>query len=183
MNSIQRFILISQAFIILAFGMLSPIYAIYVEEVGGGILVTTGSTAAFMMATGILVFILGRWEDHQKHLKKLIILGYFFSALGFLGYIFVTNVYHLFIVQALLGISIAVRSPALSALYSKKMEKGKRVSVWSEWEAMWYIVTAAASISGGLVVKYFGFHTLLTIMFISSVCALIASLSMPEKAL
>ncbi|MBI4058033.1 MFS transporter [Candidatus Microgenomates bacterium] len=176
MKHIQKILLLSQGFLISAFAMLSPIYAIFVERIGGGILAASSAAMIFSIATGIAVYIISRWEDSVKHQEKLLRLGYALSALGFLGYIFVKNVYHLFVVQVLLGLSVAVRSPAFDALYSKSLDHQKRASQWGNWETMAYLVSATAALVGGYIATNFGFKSLFMVMFICSLVALLFSL-------
>ena len=181
MNKIQKVLLTAQGFIIAAFGMISPIYAVFVEQIGGGILAASGAVAAYSIATGVMVYIISKWEDHVKHLEKMMTIGYILSAIGFFGYIFVQNIYELIIVQILLGLSVAVRAPAFDAVYSKHLDHHHGVLQWGYWETMAYIVTALAALIGGYVANNYGFRMLFVVMFISSLIALLYSLKQKGK--
>ena len=169
MKHVLKILLRAQGFIIAAFALFSPIYAIFVERIGGGILAASGSVAAYSIATGLMIYIISRWEDHVKHLEKMIRIGYALSALGFLGYIFVQNITQFIIIQVLLGLSVAIRAPALDTLYSRHIDHKKSASEWGDWETMVYIVSALAALIGGYIAKTFGFNTLFMIMFVFSV--------------
>lgn len=175
MKHILRTILIAQGFLIAAFAMFSPIYAIFVEKIGGGILSASSSVAAFSIATGVMVYIISRWENHVKHLDKMVRIAYALSAVGFLGYIFVQNIAQFILVQILLGLSVAIRVPALDTLYSRHTDRKRGISEWGNWESTAYIVSAFAALAGGYLAKMYGFRTLFVIMFISSIIALLSS--------
>lgn len=50
-----RFLLIADTWATLAIGMLGPIYAIFVEEIGGDLLDASWAYFAFMITSGILM--------------------------------------------------------------------------------------------------------------------------------
>ncbi len=164
-----KVLLAADFFIILAMGMIAPIYAIFVENIGGDILDAGGTWAIFALTSGILLYIIGKWQDKKKHYAKMLFIGYSLRALGFLGYMFVQNTYHLFAVQIILGISLAIAAPAFDALYSTYLQKGKYAGEWGTWEAMNMIVTAIAALMGAAIAKYIGFRALFMMMFFSGV--------------
>ena len=170
-----KILLLASALSMLAGGLFGPIYAVFVEEIGGDLLTAGAAYAAFAIAAGILVFFISRWEDHVKHQEKLVVIGYFLSSIGFLGYLLIKTPLHLFIVQIILGIGEAVGIPAYDGLYSKHLDKGKFVSEWGLWESMYYIVLGISALIGGFLANIYGFKLLFTIMFILSILGLIAS--------
>lgn len=176
MNRQLKILLFSSALFMLAGGLFGPIYAIFVEEIGGDILTAGIAYSAFAIASGVLIFILSKWEDHVKHQEKLVVAGFLMSCLGFLGYMFIKAPVHLFIVQIVFGIGEAIGTPAFDGLYSKHLDKGKYVSEWGLWESMDYIITGIAAIVGGVIANVYGFKFLFGIMFVFSVVGLIISL-------
>jgi MFS family permease len=155
--------------------MFGPIYAVFVEEIGGDLLTAGSSYALFSIAAGILIFFISRWEDHVKHQEKLIVIGYAIKAVAFMGYLFVGNPLDLFIVQAILGIGEAIGVPAYDGLYSKLLDNGKFISEWGLWESMFYIVTAVAALFGGFLANIYGFRFIFVIMFGFSILAVFSS--------
>jgi len=123
MNKLRKILLISDAFYILSGALMAPIYALYVEKVGGDLLDASTTFALFMLTAGIVIYVLGLWEDKSKHKRKFVILGYGLGVLGTLGYLFVNSVYFLFLVQIILGLSAAFKDPAKAAGYYRKYLK------------------------------------------------------------
>ena len=63
MRRILKILILSSFFINLAAGLFGPIYAIFVEEIGGDLLTAGTAYAIFAIASGSLIFMLGKWED------------------------------------------------------------------------------------------------------------------------
>lgn len=177
-----KILLIADALFILAGGLFGPIYAIFVQEIGGDLLTAGGAYSAFAVSTGILIYFLSKWENHVKHTEKLVLLGYSLTCIGFLGYLLIQTPLHLFIVQIVFGIATAIINPSYDALYSKNLGKGRFVSDWGKWEAMAKTVTGIAAFSGGLIAKLYGFRILFFIMLGLSVAGLFAASYLIKKS-
>jgi MFS family permease len=170
---------------LMAIAMLTPIYAIFVQDIGGDILSASGAWALFTLTSGVLILLFGRLEDKAskkgiQH-QKFITLGYFIRSLAFIGYFFVTNTFQLFAVQVLLGIGFAASIPAYDSLYSKFLSKGHYATEWSAWEGMNMIVAAIGAVIGGVIANFFGFKTLFLVMFTSSLIGLVISTFLNPK--
>ena len=158
-----------------AAGMFGPLYAIFVEEIGGGLITAGTAYGIYAIIGSILIFFISRWEDHIKHKEKLIFFGYLLSCLGFLGYIFIKSVWHLYLVQIIFGIASAIRIPAFVSIYSSKMDKGKYASEWGILESInWFVIGVSAFI-GGILAKILGFRSLFMIMLFVSLIGLFIS--------
>jgi MFS family permease len=175
MNKTLKLLLAANVFFIVAAGLIGPIYALFVEEIGGDYLAAGSAYAAFSIAAGGLMFFISRWEDHVKHKEKLVVGGWALSCVGFFSYGLVQNPSQLVVVQAILGIAMAVTTPAYDAMYSEYLDKGKFASEWGLWETTYYIVTAFAALFGGAIVQAWGFPTLFNLMFLSSLVGLALS--------
>ncbi|NCO11169.1 hypothetical protein CO038_00345 [Candidatus Pacearchaeota archaeon CG_4_9_14_0_2_um_filter_39_13] len=173
-----KFLLVADSLATLALGMLGPIYAIFVEQIGGDILDASWAFFAFTLTSGVVIYIIGKWEDKIKHKEKLISSGYFLVALGCLGYILVYNQISLLGVQVILGFAIALLSPAYDSLYSHYVRKKEEASDWGSWEAMGYIVSAFAALIGGYIASQLGFKALFFVMFLFALFGAFASLSL-----
>jgi len=176
-----KILLLISAFFSLAGGLFGPLYAVFVEQIGGDLLTAGIAYSIFAIISGVLIFVISKFEDKVKHKEYLIIFGYTFSCLGFLGYIFVQNPLHLFLVQIFFGISEAISSPAYDGIYSKFLEKGKFVSQWGIWESMTWIIYGVAALVGGYLANVYGFRIIFIIMFILSLIGLSLSFLLIKK--
>jgi len=167
--------LVTDAFYMLAGAVIAPIYALFVKDIGGDLLDASLTFTVYMITAGVVVLLLGLWEDKAKHQTKFVIAGYGIGAIGYLGYLFVNSAGSLFIVQAVLGLSAALKDPAYDALFSNS--GGKHLALaWGEWEAVDYIALGIGAFAGGFIAQEFGFQALLVIMFAFSVGSFSTSL-------
>lgn len=174
MSKVARLLLLTDALYMLAGALLGPIYALFVKDIGGDLLEASSTFAIFMLTAGVVTFFLARWEDKEKHKKKFVIVGYGLGAVGYFGYTFVNSTTSLFLVQAILGLSVALKDPAYDALFSE-VSKRHLALAWGEWESMDYFVFGVGALLGGFVAARFGFLLLLWCMFGASLLSFVLS--------
>jgi MFS family permease len=179
-NKSLRVLLITNGSILVSFAMLAPIYAVFVEKIGGDILDANYAYAVFAFAGGVITLVSSRIADVINK-KYVIIAGYLLIACGFMGYTQVDSVTELLIVQAIIGTGEAIYSPSFDALYSKHLDSGKYASEWGAWESMNYFCVAFGAIAGGLLVSKFGFDALFVIMGAVSFVSALHLLLLPKK--
>lgn len=159
-----------------ALGLLGPIYAIFVQHVGGDILEAGIAYAIYSISIGIFVFLFGTSKFFADRIRQMVVVGYSFLALGSLGYIFVQNTVQLFIIQIILGVAIGILDPSWSGIFSANMSEKKASKSWAIWSGSTNIVIGIAAILGGLIVTQFSFKTLFIIMFIFNIASAILSI-------
>lgn len=165
MSIALKILLASDGLVLLAGAMLGPIYALYVEEIGGDILTAGTSFAVFSLVMGVLILVFGKIEDAILEQKEIwICLGYLLMAVGFFSYLFVQSPYHLFIVQAVLGVGGAIEAPAYSAVYSKHLDHKRSAFQWGAWDAIKNFSAAFGALVGATLATIFGFDLLFVLM-------------------
>ena len=166
MNRVIRLLLWLDGFFFFSIGLLGPIYAIFVEQIGGDILDAGITFAVYSVGIGVFAWLVSRLEDRIKYQPTFLLIGYTIRALGIAGYLFVHSPTQLFLVQAVLAIGIALNSPVYDALFSRNIDQNKSARQWGDWEAMQYITTGISAIVGAWIADYFGFRALLITMFV-----------------
>lgn len=167
-NRALRILLITNGLVLLAGAMLGPIYALFVENLGGNLLDASLTGGFFALAAGITTLLAGKFADKNKRAELIVAFGYGVMGLGFLLYIFVNSIWFLFGIQILIGFAEAFYSPAFDALYSKHITEKKAGREWGTWESMNYFSIAVGSVIGGLVATIFGFNAIFIVM--SALC-------------
>jgi uncharacterized membrane protein len=165
------------AMFVFASGLLGPIYAVFVQNIGGDLMTAGWAYGAFSIASGVLVIFLSRWEERHAHQERIMAAGFGLGCLGFLGYSFVSTPLHLLIVQVVLGVALAIRAPLFDSFYSLHLDLGKYAEEWGVWESMNLIVIGISAAVGGVIAQLFGFPVLFVAMFIVSLAGFIVSLS------
>lgn len=179
----KRIVLTCQMIAVGTMGLLGPIYALYVEKLGGDILAAAGAYAIYSMVYGVLVLVLGRVTDTVKESKYFVIAGFFIAAVSYAGYIVASTSIHLFFLQAILGIAQALNTPAFDSLYQKHMNNHTPASEWGEWEGVYYLTEGITAALGGGIAHFVGFTTLFLLMSLMSILTGTYLWLLPRKAI
>jgi len=167
-NKALRVLLLTNGIILLAGAMLGPIYALFVEDIGGDLMDASIAGFLFAISAGIVTLLSGKFSDRIKRSDRVVILGYFMIGLGFFLFQYIETVTALFALQVLIGMGEAIYSPAFDKLYSENLDEGKYGTAWGAWESIYYFTTAFGALLGGLIVTNFGFSVLFLSMAILS---------------
>src|SRR3989338_5441751 len=118
MNPKEKILLYSSNLWNFADGMFGPLLAVFTEKIGGNILDVSWAWAIYLIVTGICVIGIGKYSDHHSK-EKIMIVGYALTALFTFSYLLVQTPAHLFLVQAGLGLALALCNPTWFALYDQ----------------------------------------------------------------
>ena len=172
MHKQLKLLLVMETFFVLALGMFGPIYAIFVQKIGGDILDVGTAWSIYMIISGVGIYIMGKVYDKLKRDKLFIILGYFLVSASYLGYYFVSNVAQLFFIQVITGLSSVICVPAMYSFYSKYVDKRRFASEWAAWDSLYRILQGVMALVGAFLAKVYGFKTLFLSMFLLSLIGL-----------
>lgn len=145
-----------------------PIYAIFVQGIGGDILEASGAIAIFLLVSGLTTIAVHRSAWSEKHRSKLLVYGWLLWVIGIGGYFFIFNIYTLFIVQVIVALGNAIADPAFSAELDDNISKNKKSYSWGIFQGTQDIANSIAAVVGGLIASLFGFRVLIIFMFLSA---------------
>ena len=182
-RSALRILLGTNALILIAGATIAPIYALFVENIGGDLLDAGLTGSIYALAAGVTTLVSGRITDRIRESELIVVFGYAIMGIGYLLLILVHSIWTLFLVQALIGFAEAIYSPAFDALYSKHLDRGKAGRQWGTWESMNYFTLAAGAAIGGLIVNQFGFNLLFVIMALLTFTAALYIYFLPRTTL
>ena len=182
-NKAVRILLYTNSLILVAGAMLGPIYALFVEDIGGSLLDASLAGAIFALAAGLTTLIAGQYTDKIKENELIIVVGYGLMGLGFLLYTAVNSIWTLFMVEVIIGFAEALYSPAFDALYSKHLSLRKIGRGWGTWEAANYFSVALGSVLGGIIVNILGFDVLFILMAIFAFSSAVYIYHLPRRLL
>ena len=168
-NRVVTYLTLADFFIISGWGLINPIFAVYVtgQIEGAGIeAVGLATTIYFLLKSGLQVplanlidKIRGEKDDFLAMIAGMTIMG-----IVPLFYIFIKTVPQLFLVQALYGLGGALSYPSWMALFTRHIDKRKEGWEWSLYYTTVDLSGAAAAAVGGYLAKYFGFHHLFLVI-------------------
>lgn len=159
----ERVLLAGASFWWLGEGLFGPLFAVFAGRVGGNVLDISWAWAIYLLVTGILVAFTGKLADRFGK-AKMMILGYALNAFFTWTYLFVHAPVHLFLVQAGLGLALALADPTWDALYSEYEDKRHSGYLWGLSHGLEEIITGVSILIGGIIVAYYSFTALFVIM-------------------
>ncbi|HCJ52789.1 MAG: hypothetical protein A2898_04915 [Candidatus Kerfeldbacteria bacterium RIFCSPLOWO2_01_FULL_48_11] len=182
-NQPLRILLGTNALVLIASAMFIPIYALYVEDIGGDLFDAGLTAAVYALVAGSLTIVSGRMTDRLKRKELMVIVGYVIVGIGFLLYTFANSLAVLIVIQAIIGFGTAVYAPAFDTLYSHNLHIRRTGLQWGAWEAMDYFATAAGALLGGAIVTFLGFTAMFVLMSAFCLASATYIFFLPKKTL
>ncbi|MFA5228180.1 MAG: MFS transporter [Candidatus Paceibacterota bacterium] len=143
-------------------GMITPVFAIFVvDRVIGGTALTVGiATAIYWILRASLVFPFAKILDKYAGDKDdylFLVFGNFLAALVPFGYIFAIYPWHIYALQVIYGVGIAMSLVGWRAIFTRNITKGKEASEWAMDDASLSVGVALAGIFTGFVITQWGY--------------------------
>ena len=167
-NHYYRILVLAYSLSTFSEGILMPIYAIFVQKVGGGILDAAGAVAVFFIVMGLAELFIFKQKFSHKYRLHLMAGGWLVWLCGIFMYLIIHNIAILFIAQILTALGNAIADPAFDAELAARTDDGIQEYEWGAFESSKDIFQGVAALVGGLVVTAFGFRTLVVLMVISA---------------
>ena len=177
LNKTIKYLIYSDLVFYTGWGLISPIFAIFIlNTITGGSAFIVGLASAIHLTVRSLVRIpFGMNVDSKKSFKRafnFMFYGLLFSALIPLGYMISKTPLHIYILQAFLGIFLAMSTAGWTAIFSRNMDKGKESTEWGFDAVAVGIGPGIAGAIGGLAVTYFPFaYVFITVSIIGIIGA------------
>ncbi|MCM2325645.1 MAG: hypothetical protein NDI94_04225 [Candidatus Woesearchaeota archaeon] len=166
-----KYLLLINSFFVFAGNLFAPFYALYIQKIDSAIYHIGGIWGFFIFASGIFTLNISKYENHKRYADYFLIAGFLFRALGWAGYLFATQLWHIYMIQVILALGEAFGTPSFNLIFSTHLTRGKIASEWGVNTAVSSFVVALSSISGGIMLQLFGFSS----MFIVMICFALVS--------
>jgi predicted MFS family arabinose efflux permease len=144
--------------------LLAPIYAIFIEEIGGTLLDAGIAVGIYALMKGVFYFLLDRVDETKFSKRLMMFSGYAIMALCYVAYLFAELPIHVFAIQGVLSFGETVINPSWSAVIATSLEEGKERHIYSHFYGYRSIFEGIAAIVGGMFAMQFGFDLLFGIM-------------------
>lgn len=152
-NKIILVVIISQFVLTTAFGLLAPIFAVFVTQriVGGSIAVVGFVISIYWIIKSVLQLFVARFID-RNHGE--IDDFYFYLAGGFLNaifislYFFASEVWHVYVLHSLIAVADAMLVPPFYAIFTRHIDSGQEGFEWSLYSS--FSIGAGMALGGAL---------------------------------
>lgn len=163
--------------------LLGPLYAIYVNKIGGGLILISVSAAVFYVVSTVFLIFVSRWGDKIKEMELLLAASYFIRGAGYIFFIFANSPIYLILLQSLFGIADALGTPTFGALFARHTDKAEEMLEYSDWAIVANLVVALGILVGGYLTNAYGFGILFLVMALLCFGAGAGILATPRKVL
>lgn len=162
-NNVVKYLVLSDLIFFAGWGLITPIFAIFIVNSiqGGSILVVGIASSIYWILTSILRIPFGIFLDNHKGEKDdylFLVAGLFIASLIPFGYIFSKFPWHIYVLQAIYGIGLAMSFSGWSAIFTRHIDKGKEATEWGLDATSVGIGTGISAVIGGWAVTRFGFN-------------------------
>lgn len=184
LNKIIKTLIISDFFLNLGWGLVSPIFAIFIlENITRDPLkaaeVAGLSALFYWIAKSLFEIPIGYLLD-KKHGEKddfwFMVLGTFITATVPLGYIISTTPGHIYFWQVMHAVGMAMSLPSWLAIFTRHIDKGKEGFEWGVETTSIGLGAGIAGGLGGILASMIGFNKIFllvsTLNIISGICLL-----------
>jgi len=164
-NKTIRVLIFSDVVLISSFGFIVPIFPIFLTEsiVGGNVKVAGFAAAVYWIVHSLVLIPIGQFLDKRKgEIDDLlfIVFGNFLAAAAVIGYLFASLPWHIYSLEAIYALGMAMNIPAYTAIFSRHLDKGKEAVSWGTRGALVGVGTGIAGALGGAIAFDIGFEVL-----------------------
>lgn len=182
-NKVIRILVLGDVMFFSAFGLIGPIFAVFVTQ---QIVSATVATAGFAATINLLVRALlqmpvARYIDKHKGEKDdflFMVAGSTLVSIVPFIYLFIKTPIHLYLAQIILGIGGALANPGWFAIFTRHIDKEKEGTEWTLENVGVSLAAAGAAAIGGILAERFGFQNLFLIVGILSLVGLVIQISL-----
>lgn len=165
-NKVVRVLIISDFFFNCAWGLLSPIFALFIiQKITGDIAKAAevvGFAALFFWTVKSIIQIpIGKYLD-KNHGEKddfwFMFIGHLITGLVPFGYLFASSCWHIYVLQIVYAIGMAMLVPSWLAVLSRHIDKGKEAFQWGLSSTVFGFATGITGALGGIIAASYNFE-------------------------
>ena len=164
-NKVIKILVLSDFFLLAAWGLVTPILAIFITDKiqGGNVVVAGMAIGIYWLSKSLIQIPIGRYLDNNQGEKDdyyFLIFGTFLASLTPLGFIFANLPWHMYALQLIHALGMAMAIPAWGGMFTRHIDKGKEAMTWGIESSSLGIATGTAGIVGGILASKVGFTPL-----------------------
>ncbi|MDO8509741.1 MAG: MFS transporter [bacterium] len=173
MHKILRALILSDLFLLGSFGLVQPIFAVFMlNNIIGTSLVAIGVAAAIPLVTkAFLQIMIALWTDAESGNRRelfTLFIGSILMSLAPFGFVFATNLTHVYILQFVYGLGTALVYPGWIVIFSRYSRDEKRGYEWSVYSTVVSLGTATTAFLGGYMAELYSFRHIFVVVGVLS---------------
>lgn len=121
------------------------------------------TVAIFWLVKSIVQPFVARYLDRNHGERDdfiFMVIGMYVANSTFVGYIFASQMWHVFLLDAIRGLAMACVIPTWAAIFTRHIDKGQEAFSWSIQSTVIGLAIAFAAAFGGIIAITLGFKTI-----------------------
>ncbi|MCQ6557785.1 MFS transporter [Paenibacillus mendelii] len=171
-RSALRWMMLSQSMMTFGGGIVFPFYLIFVKEIGGDFTEYGIAYGLFTLCSAYLNGVFGKSSDRYGR-KRFLLLSAWGTALLFLVFPIVTDIWQIYALQILMGVFGAMQKTCEKALLADMTEEGRRGEQIGRYHIGVSICSGLAVMAGGVLIDLF---TLDVMFYLGSIVLFLSGL-------
>lgn len=172
-NKVIKTLIVSDFFLNSGWGLLSPVFAIFlVQQIATGSLTEGAKIAGFAsliywIVKSSLQIPIGQYLDKKYGEKDdfwFMVVGTFFTGLTPFGYLISSLTWHIYGFQVLHAFGMAMVIPSWSAIFTRHIDRGKEAFEWSIRSTSLGFGAGISGAIGGILAAIFGFKVIFVLV-------------------
>ena len=170
-NKVIMNLILSDVALLTGLGLAAPIFAIFLtDQIHGATIETAGfAAAAYWIVHSLAIIPIGKYLDRNHGEKDdlwAVVLGNIFAAIAVFGYIVSKYPWHIYVLQGIYGLGMAMNMAGYTAIFTRHIDKGGESYEWSVRGAWAGVGTAVSGGLGGWFAYNFGFTALFVVVIL-----------------
>lgn len=184
-NKVIKILVLSDLFLFAGWGLISPIFSVFiVEEIVGATVVTVGiASSVYWVARSSVYIPVARFLDKRKGEKDdFYALVFSLIMVGVAAFLMtrVQTPLHLYLAHGFHGLVFAIYQIAWPSMFSRHLDKGNVSLDWSLDKVLIGVAVATTSILGAHAAALWGFRTVFMVTGIASWFSVVILMAMPK---
>ncbi len=185
-NRVVKYLILSDLVFWSGWGLFNPVFAIFIIEKiqGGNAFVVGAAVAIYWITKSLLRVPIGIFLDSlpgEKDDYLFLTSGLFIVALVPFGYYFSNQPWHIYLLQAIHGIAMAVSISGWDGIFTKHIDKGREATEWGFQGTTYGLGIGISGIIGGWAVVRFGFEPVLIVVGILGLMGVVLLLGLRNE--
>ncbi len=177
-NPVIKYLILADLIFWSGWGLLAPIFSVFlVEKIEGGNLALAGlASGIYWVLKSILRLPIGLFLDSRKGEEDdfwFLFFGLIFSSLVPFGYLMAKNFFHVFLLQILEAVGMAMALSGWTVIFTRHIDQGKEATEWALDATSVGIGIGLCGILGGMIAQVFGYKV---VFFLFGVCGIFSAL-------
>jgi MFS family permease len=168
-NEVIKYLILSDFVFWSGWGLISPIFAVFVvEKIQGGTLAVVGlASGIYWVLKSLLRIPIGIFLDSRKGEEDdfwFLFFGLILSSLVPFGYLMAKYPFHIYLLQSLQAIAMAMTFSGWTAIFTRHIDPGKEATEWGLDATFVGLGIGISGILGGLIANAFGFQAVFVLV-------------------